>query len=100
MEGRQRTRNSRDECHAERPQDVFESISVWHRLLITAVSPGINIVSVKAFDENGVGTYRDVIRGIAFVVENKDVYNIRVLNLSFSATPQSHLLGRTRSTRP
>ena len=54
------------------------------------VSPGINIVSVKAFDENGVGTYRDVIRGIAFVVENKDVYNIRVLNLSFSATPQSH----------
>ena len=54
------------------------------------IAPGADIVAVRAFDENGMGTYRDVIRGIEFVVENKDVYNIRVLNLSFSATPQSH----------
>lgn len=54
------------------------------------VAPGVDIVAVKAFDKNGVGTYRNVIRGIDFVVRNKDVYNIRVLNLSFSAPARSH----------
>ena len=36
------------------------------------------------------GSYLDVIRGIDWVVAHKDEYNIRVLNLSFSAPPQSY----------
>ena len=31
-----------------------------------------------------------LIRGLDWVVANKDTYNIRVLNLSFGAPPQSH----------
>jgi subtilisin family serine protease len=54
------------------------------------VAPGISLVAVKAFDEYGQGTYLDVIRGIDWVVRNKDVYGIRVLNLSLSAQPRSH----------
>ena len=38
---------------------------------------------------DGGGTYADVIRGIDWAVTNKDAYNIRVLNCSFSAPPQS-----------
>jgi len=33
-------------------------------------------------DENGVGTYADVIAGIQYAVEHKDEFNIRVINLS------------------
>ena len=54
------------------------------------IAPYANLVSVKAFDGSGAGSYLDVIRGIDWVVANKDVHNIRVLNLSFSSTPQSY----------
>ena len=45
---------------------------------------------MRAFDDEGVGSYADVIRGLQWVVDNRSTYNIRVLNLSFSAPPQSH----------
>jgi serine protease AprX len=54
------------------------------------VAPGVNLVIVRAFDDAGQGTYMDVIRGIDWVVRNKDAYGIRVLNLSLSAPPRSH----------
>ena len=54
------------------------------------VAPGANLVVVKAFGSNGSGSYLDVIRGIDWLVTNKDAYNIRVINLSFSALPQSY----------
>ncbi len=49
------------------------------------VAPGTDLASIKAFDRTGAGTYLDVIRGIDWVVQNKDTYDIRVLNCSFSA---------------
>ncbi len=54
------------------------------------IAPDVSLLALKAFDENGQGSYADVIRGLDWLVANKDVYNIRVLNLSFSAPPQSH----------
>lgn len=54
------------------------------------IAPGANLVSVKAFDATGNGTYMDVIRGIGWVVANRDAYRIRVLNCSFGAAPRSH----------
>ena len=48
------------------------------------------LVVVKAFDADGQGGYADVIRGIDWIVQNKDVYGIRVLNMSLSAPPRSH----------
>ena len=57
--------------------------------LYRGMAPGADLVSVRAFDAAGMSTYSDVIRGIDWVVANKDQYDIRVLNLSFGATPQS-----------
>ena len=53
------------------------------------IAPNANLIVVQAFDENGAGSYMDVIRAIDWVVANKDTYGIRVVNLSFSAEPQS-----------
>ena len=58
--------------------------------LYNGVAPNADLVVVKSFDANGVGTYLDVIRGIDWVVANQDRYGIRVLNLSFSAEPISY----------
>jgi serine protease AprX len=51
------------------------------------IAPGVNFVSVRVLDETGMGTYADVLRGLNWVVQHKDEYNIRVLNMSMYATP-------------
>jgi serine protease AprX len=56
----------------------------------TGIAPNAGLVIVVAFNGLGNGTYGEVIRGIDWVVQNKDRHNIRVLNCSFSAPPQSH----------
>ncbi len=54
------------------------------------VAPGADVVVVRAFDDNGYGSYVDVIEGIQWVIDHHAQLNIRVLNLSFSAEPQSY----------
>ena len=54
------------------------------------VAPGAHLVSVQAFDEDGHGTYADVIRAIDWIVANRKKHKIRVLNASFSAEPRSY----------
>jgi serine protease AprX len=46
------------------------------------VAPGVQLVGVRVLDENGYSDYANVIQGIQWVIENKDLYNIRVMNLS------------------
>jgi len=46
------------------------------------VAPAVNLVAVRVLDETGAGTYASILRGLNWVVQNKDVYNIRVLNIS------------------
>jgi serine protease AprX len=53
------------------------------------VAPGAFLVSVKAFGEDGRGSYANVIRGLDWVVANRQLLGIKVLNLSFSAPPAS-----------
>jgi serine protease AprX len=54
------------------------------------IAPGANLVSVGAFDRDGLSSYLRVIGAIEWVVQNKDAYDIRILNLSFGAAPVSH----------
>jgi serine protease AprX len=46
------------------------------------VAPGASLVSVRVLDGDGRGQTSDVIAGLEWVVANKDVYGIRVLNIS------------------
>ena len=52
------------------------------------VAPASNLIPVTAVSPDGDGDFLDIIRGIQWVVENKDAFNIRVLNLSLTATPR------------
>ncbi len=55
----------------------------------TGIAPGADLVSVRAFDDAGLGSYIDVIEGIEWVLRQREALDIRVLNLSFGAQPQS-----------
>jgi serine protease AprX len=50
------------------------------------MAPDANLIAIKASDDAGRGTILDAIYGLQFVVDHKDDYNIRVVNLSLSST--------------
>lgn len=46
------------------------------------VAPQANLVGVKVLDAKGGGPVSRVVAGVQWVVENKDKYNIKIINLS------------------
>jgi serine protease AprX len=53
------------------------------------VSPGVNLLPVRVLNIEGWGTYETVIQGIQWVIQNKDVYNVKVMNLSLVSAASS-----------
>lgn len=52
------------------------------------IAPLSNLVIVKALDSSGSGSTSDIVSAIQWVIDNKDVYDIKILNLSLG-TPVS-----------
>jgi serine protease AprX len=50
------------------------------------VAPMVNIINVKVSNDDGSAKASDVVQGLQWVLNNKDAYNIRVVNLSFNST--------------
>ena len=46
------------------------------------IAPGANLIDVRVLGANGTGLTSDVIDGIDWVIRNKTLYNIRIINLS------------------
>jgi serine protease AprX len=56
------------------------------------VAPMVNIVNVKVSNDDGSAMMHDVVAGLQWILENKDAYNIRVVNLSLnSSVAESYL---------
>jgi len=53
------------------------------------VAPKANILAIKALDENGGGNTSDIIAAISYVIETKDKYNTKIINLSLG-TPANN----------
>ena len=55
------------------------------------VAPMVNIINVKVSNDDGSALMKDVVQGLQWVLENKDTYNIRVVNISLnSAVAESY----------
>ena len=50
------------------------------------VAPGVNLVNLRVSDKNGATYESSVIDSLLWIYQNKDVYNIRVVNLSLNST--------------
>jgi len=56
------------------------------------VAPEANIIGVKVLDETGSGNTSDILAGIQWVVDNKEIYNIKIICMSLGSaadTPAS-----------
>ena len=54
----------------------------------TGIAPDATLIDIKAFDRLGEANFLDVIRGIQWVIQHRHEFNIRVLNVSISASPE------------
>ena len=55
------------------------------------IAPGINLLNVRVSNDLGLTYTSDVIDGLQWIYNNKDTYNIRVVNLSInSVAPESY----------
>jgi subtilisin family serine protease len=52
------------------------------------VAPDASVVAVKVLDREGLAHVLEIVRAIQWVVDNREKYSIRVLNLSFAQTPR------------
>jgi serine protease AprX len=52
------------------------------------VAPDASLVAVKVLDRQGLAHVLEIVRAIQWVVDHREQYNIRVLNLSFAQTPR------------
>ncbi len=50
------------------------------------IAPRANLVNVRISDDQGISTESDVVKGLQWILENKDRYNIRVANLSLNSS--------------
>lgn len=57
--------------------------------LYSGIAPQVNFISLKISDENGMAYESDAIDAMQWVLENKDRYNIRVVNMSINSTQES-----------
>jgi len=70
-------------AHSEEVLTNGEPSGTWK-----GTAPDVSLVAVKAFDEDGQGDFLDIVRGIQWIVEQREALDIRVLNLSFAARPR------------
>lgn len=53
------------------------------------VAPKCNIISVKVLNHKGNGDIVNVVAGLQWVIQNKERYNIRIVNISVGTTTKS-----------
>jgi serine protease AprX len=54
------------------------------------IAPDCHFVGVKVLDDKGAGNISDVLAGLQWVIDNKDRYNIKVVNISVGTEDKDH----------
>ncbi len=67
-----------DNGHGTHISGIIASINETYK----GIAPGVKIVAVKVLDSTGSGLTSDVVSGIDYCIDNKDIYNITVMTLS------------------
>ncbi len=56
--------------------------------LFKGIAPGVELISLKISDATGLAYESDTVAAMEWVLNNKDAYNIRVVNLSINSTTE------------
>lgn len=78
-----------DSGHGTHVAGIIAGNGYSSRQRYVGVAPKSNILAIKALDENGGGATSKVIEAISYVIETKDQYNTKVINLSIGTPANS-----------
>ncbi|NLG49315.1 MAG: S8 family peptidase, partial [Chloroflexi bacterium] len=77
--------------HGTHVAGIVGGNGLFSRGVRMGVAPRVNLVNVRVCDNKGKGMTSDVVAGLQWIYENRDRYNIRVVNLSLnSSVPESY----------
>lgn len=57
--------------------------------LFAGIAPQVNLISLRISDDSGMAYESDAIEAMQWVLDNKDKYNIRAVNISINSTIES-----------
>lgn len=75
-----------DSGHGTHVAGILAGSGVVSHGRYVGVAPECSLVSVKALNRKGNGSIADVLSGLAWILENKEKYGIRILNISVGTT--------------
>lgn len=71
-----------DSGHGTHVSGILAGSGAASRGRYVGVAPECSLVSVKVLNRKGNGSIADVLAGLSWILENKDRYGIRILNIS------------------
>ena len=71
-----------DNGHGTHVSGIIAGNGFSSRGKYAGVAPKANILSIKALDMSGGGNISDIIAAISYIVDTKDKYNTKIINLS------------------
>ena len=75
--------------HATHVAGIIAGNGYSSRGKYVGVAPKANILAIKALDENGGGSSSKIIEAISYIIDTKDKYNTKIINLSIG-TPANN----------
>ena len=60
------------------------------------IAPFAHLIVLKVLDQRGDGNTTDVLKGLDYVIRNKDRLGIRIVNISIGSIPKSNVKEKTR----
>ncbi|WP_297521352.1 S8 family serine peptidase [Thermococcus sp.] len=78
-----------DQGHGTHVAGIIASTGAASNGQYKGVAPGAKLVGVKVLGSDGSGSVSTIIAGIDWVIQNKDKYNISVINLSLGGSQSS-----------
>lgn len=57
----------------------------------TGVAPKCDLIGIKVLDQKGDGNISDVLAGLQWLIDNREKYNIRIVNISVGTTTKENI---------
>lgn len=78
-----------DSGHGTHVAGIIAGDGTASRGKYVGVAPKSNIVAVKVLDRSGSGLIKNVIKGLKWIEDNRDRYDVRIINISFGTTSKN-----------
>jgi len=86
-----RTEPYDDNGHGSHVSGIIGGNGFLSNYKYVGLAPKCNLIGIKVLDQKGDGNISDVLAGLQWIIDNKEKYNIRVVNISVGTTTKENV---------